>query len=434
MPSFVAYPPGGPSLFDVLTVQVSLDSYVAVSWSFQAASIGTVKSVEITRADGAAIAATATKLDNGYGSGSAVAIVISDHTTALKSHVQYRVRLSVDNEVYEWYPYFVTYSASAGWDTTPPLCFEGHEVPESVPVAATKTANIVAATKTSNAAVATKTVAAGVATKTVNVGVATKTVAIGIATKTAEVGATTKTAVKSPSRTPAATIQYVQVTVSSDVVTQLSGQTPNIEINGSGVVEAPEEGVQALSIVRGSAVVASRMTVSKSLRLDSDASLAAQAGGQIVLTAATEVILSGGRSTPHLDLGKVPNPYPFVPPLFEVNIDVSEVDLGTLRRTLVLADYLSNCNDWVGNATLVPAERLSLVCEFQAKLLEEAPEASRQAIVLVGVPDEPEDGAKGGLGTAAIVGIVVAAIAVIVIIAVVVFVCRRPRGMDIPSA
>jgi hypothetical protein len=178
------------------------------------------------------------------------------------------------------------------------------------------------------------------------------------------------------------------------------------------------------------------MTVSKSLRLDSDASLVPQAGGQIVLTATTEVILSGGRSTPHLDLGRVPNPYPFVPPVFEVNIDVSEVDLGTLRRTLVLADVLSNCNDWVGNATLVPADRVSLVCEMQAKSLEEAPEVSRQAIVLVAVPPVPEDGTKGdkGLGTAVIVGIVAAAVAAIVIVAVIAFVCRRPRGMDIPSA
>jgi hypothetical protein len=50
-------------------------------------------------------------------------IVISNSQTNIVSGYRYRVRLIADEETYEWYPYFVTYSVSQGWSGTSPLEF-----------------------------------------------------------------------------------------------------------------------------------------------------------------------------------------------------------------------------------------------------------------------------------------------------------------------
>jgi hypothetical protein len=135
-----------------------------------------------------------------------------------------------------------------------------------------------------------------------------------------------------------------------------------------------------------------------------------------------------------LDLGKVADPYPFVPP-FEVGLDVGGVDLASLRATILIADTLSNCENWVRNATRVPADRIRLECESQGQEVEGKAKAldgeTRQAIVLVGVPG---DEGKGGLSGGAVAAIVIVVLIVVAVVAVLVFLfVLRPRWQDIPS-
>jgi hypothetical protein len=126
--SFVAYPPGGPSMIDRM-----VDWYNGpVDWSFQRWYIDEedVGAVEITRADGLAIPATAEHIWDTQMPGSRMSMVriqLSCPNAHIAAGYQYRVRLTIAGEVYEWYPYFLSYSSETGWENTTTMWFPGHE-------------------------------------------------------------------------------------------------------------------------------------------------------------------------------------------------------------------------------------------------------------------------------------------------------------------
>jgi hypothetical protein len=110
--SFVAYPPGGPSVLS------DAKSY----WHFQRPGMNQLPTVTITRADGVQLPVTVTLNTEGYGSMPAAVIEISDKKNIVKGF-QYQVKLVLGNDIFEWYPYFVDVSSNQ-WSGQDPVLFK----------------------------------------------------------------------------------------------------------------------------------------------------------------------------------------------------------------------------------------------------------------------------------------------------------------------
>jgi hypothetical protein len=116
---WIAFPPGEPSLL----TNARADQGYAIAWSFQKDGIRALGPVEVARADGLGISATATPLETlNWGQMDMVRIEVADPAAVLATGFQYRVRLTVDGEVHEWYPYFVAVSGGQ-WNGTSPRWF-----------------------------------------------------------------------------------------------------------------------------------------------------------------------------------------------------------------------------------------------------------------------------------------------------------------------
>jgi hypothetical protein len=110
--TFVAYPPGGPSMLD----------RARTVWHFQRPGMSQSPTVTITRADGVQLPATVYMADASDGLMPAVGINITNKT-AIVAGFRYQVRVVAGSDVFEWYPYFVERTAEQ-WSGQDPVLFK----------------------------------------------------------------------------------------------------------------------------------------------------------------------------------------------------------------------------------------------------------------------------------------------------------------------
>jgi hypothetical protein len=104
VPSFVSYPPGGPSLLSA--GKAAEGSHLTFAWSLQTAEKEGEVRVEVTRADGVTLSVSGlgdAQLSTGW---RCVYWSFADPSEVALGY-QYRVRVTVGEDVFEYYPWFV---------------------------------------------------------------------------------------------------------------------------------------------------------------------------------------------------------------------------------------------------------------------------------------------------------------------------------------